>query len=173
MMQSFILMLLLLLSILFSQMKHPLSIGLMLLIQTLWISLLTGLLYKTFWFSYILFLIFMGGMLVLFIYVTALASKEMFFLSMKLIMFLLFFTSLIMIYILIIDKFMILNFINLKQSIMLNLNIFINENILSLNKLYNFPSNYITFLLIIYLFFTLIVTVKITNFFMGPLRTMS
>ncbi len=44
------------------------------------------------------------------------------------------------------------------------------ENSLILNKLYNFPINLITILLIIYLFLTLIAVVKITNVFEGPLR---
>lgn len=44
------------------------------------------------------------------------------------------------------------------------------ENNLLLNKLYNFPTNIISILLIIYLFFTLIAIVKITNIFEGPLR---
>lgn len=51
-----------------------------------------------------------------------------------------------------------------------NKNYFINENSIRLNKLYNFPTNIITLLLINYLFLTLIVVVKITNIFYGPLR---
>lgn len=47
---------------------------------------------------------------------------------------------------------------------------YINENFLNLNKLYNFPINFITILLINYLFLTLIVIVKITNINKGPLR---
>lgn len=44
------------------------------------------------------------------------------------------------------------------------------ENNFILNKIYNFPINLITILLINYLFLTLIITVKITNIFEGPLR---
>lgn len=51
-----------------------------------------------------------------------------------------------------------------------NLNSFINEDSISLNKLYNFPTNILTILLINYLFLTLIAVVKITNIFEGPLR---
>jgi hypothetical protein len=47
---------------------------------------------------------------------------------------------------------------------------FIIENSLNLNKLYIFPINLTTILLIMYLFFTLIAVVKITNIFEGPLR---
>jgi len=70
-------------SSIFSTIKHPLAMGLILLIQTIFICLLRGLLIKSFWFSYILFLIFIGGILVLFIYVTSLASNEIFSFSIK------------------------------------------------------------------------------------------
>jgi NADH-ubiquinone oxidoreductase chain 6 len=39
-----------------------------------------------------------------------------------------------------------------------------------LNKLYNFPTNFLTVLLINYLFLTLIAAVKVTNVHYGPLR---
>merc|ERR1712198_806681 len=66
------------LSLFFTRLSHPLAIGLALLSQTILICLITGLSSSSFWFSYILFLIFLGGILVLFIYVTSLASNEMF-----------------------------------------------------------------------------------------------
>nr|AWB99132.1 NADH dehydrogenase subunit 6 [Anopheles guarani] len=164
----------LIMSFIFMQMKHPLSMGLMLLIQTFLTCLITSIYVKTFWFSYVLFLIFLGGMLILFIYVTSLSSNEMFSMSFKLIL-----TSLIIIFIcnvlfFIIDKSLIEQFmINMEMEKLSNINNLINENILSLNKMYNFPTNLITLLLINYLFLTLLVTVKITKKFYGPLRPMN
>lgn len=49
-------------------------------------------------------------------------------------------------------------------------NSLIPEDLVSLNKIYNFPTNLITLLLINYLFLTLLVTVKITKKNYGPLR---
>lgn len=73
----------------------------------------------------------------------------------------------------ILDKNIYINFIiNNELEIFNNINIFFKENRINLNKLYNYPSNLITLLIINYLFFTLIVAVKITNFFFGPLRTL-
>nr|YP_010868914.1 NADH dehydrogenase subunit 6 [Hilara brevispina]WGU46330.1 NADH dehydrogenase subunit 6 [Hilara brevispina] len=161
-------------SFIFMQMNHPLAMGLMLLIQTFFICLITGLLTKTFWFSYILFLIFLGGMLVLFIYVTSLASNEMFSMSMKLTI-----NSMIMLFMMIllfimIDKMQIISFLmNNEMNTIDNMNSYINENTLNLNKLYNYPTNLITLLLINYLLITLIAIVKITNVFYGPLRLMN
>nr|YP_010999369.1 NADH dehydrogenase subunit 6 [Cricotopus dentatus]WPM93215.1 NADH dehydrogenase subunit 6 [Cricotopus dentatus] len=158
-------------STIFVFMKHPLAMGLMLLIQTFFICLLSGFITKTFWFSYVLFLIFLGGMLVLFIYVTSLASNEMFNFSLKLLVFSLFNFFTIYFFMFFIDKNMIMNYLinheNENLTIMKNLLL---ENSLILNKLYNFPINLITILLMIYLFLTLIAVVKITNIFEGPLR---
>nr|YP_010397535.1 NADH dehydrogenase subunit 6 [Boreoheptagyia alulasetosa]UQJ73444.1 NADH dehydrogenase subunit 6 [Boreoheptagyia alulasetosa] len=158
-------------STIFMQMKHPMAMGLMLLIQTLLICLITGNYSKTFWFSYVLFLIFLGGMLVLFIYVTSLASNEMFSFSMKIFIlsFSVLFISLILMMML--DNSIISSFLNNNEMIsLMDMKSFISENTISLNKLYNFPTNMITILLINYLFLTLIAVVKITNIFEGPLR---
>nr|UQJ73509.1 NADH dehydrogenase subunit 6 [Diamesa sp. 1XL] len=158
-------------STIFMQMKHPMAMGLMLLVQTALICLVTGNYSKTFWFSYVLFLIFLGGMLVLFIYVTSLASNEMFSFSMKIFIMsiTILFISLIMM--LVMDNSMIANFLsNNEVYSMMDMKSFINENTVSLNKLYNFPTNMLTILLINYLFLTLIAVVKITNIYEGPLR---
>jgi NADH-ubiquinone oxidoreductase chain 6 len=72
---------------------------------------------------------------------------------------------------LIIDKNLIINYlINYETDNLINIKRYLIENSLILNKLYNFPINLITILLIIYLFLTLIAVVKITNIFEGPLR---
>nr|AWB98755.1 NADH dehydrogenase subunit 6 [Anopheles parvus]AWB99080.1 NADH dehydrogenase subunit 6 [Anopheles parvus] len=173
MMKLIIMTLCLMMSITFMQMKHPLSMGLMLLVQTFLTCLITSIYVKTFWFSYILFLIFLGGMLILFIYVTSLSSNEMFSMSFNLVMLtlLIFFISTTLF--LFMDKSLMDQFIlNMETQKMSNLTNLINENILSLNKMYNFPTNIITLLLINYLFLTLLVTVKITKKFYGPLRPM-
>nr|AND46660.1 NADH dehydrogenase subunit 6 [Anopheles cruzii] len=164
----------LIMSFIFMQMSHPLSMGLMLLIQTFLTCLLTGIYVKTFWFSYILFLIFLGGMLILFIYVTSLSSNEMFNMSFSLSLMSFMIFMFFMTIFLFLDKTLIEQFImNLEMEKILNFNNLINENMLSLNKMYNFPINMITLLLINYLFLTLLVTVKITKKFYGPLRPMN
>nr|ALJ02394.1 NADH dehydrogenase subunit 6 [Anopheles coluzzii] len=169
-----IMMMCLIMSFIFMQMKHPLSMGLMLLIQTFLTCLITGIYVKSFWFSYVLFLIFLGGMLILFIYVTSLSSNEMFTMSFKLTMFSLLLFSISMVIFFILDKTLIEQFIiNMEMEKFSMTNNLINENILSLNKMYNFPTNLITLLLINYLFLTLLVTVKITKKFYGPLRPMN
>nr|YP_010519722.1 NADH dehydrogenase subunit 6 [Ochlerotatus trivittatus]UXP34318.1 NADH dehydrogenase subunit 6 [Ochlerotatus trivittatus] len=160
-------------SFIFMQMKHPLAMGLMLLIQTFLTSLLTGMYVKTFWFSYVLFLIFMGGMLVLFIYVTSLSSNEMFSMSFKLSFLAIMMMMIFMTISFFMDKSILENFINNNEMNSFFSNSLLPENVIELNKMYNFPTNLITLLLINYLFLTLLVTVKITKKNYGPLRPMN
>nr|AVN67396.1 NADH dehydrogenase subunit 6 [Elliptorhina davidi] len=152
-------------SLMFTQINHPMAMGLTLLTQTILIAMITGLMSHSFWFSYVLFLIFLGGMLVLFIYVTSLASNEMFTLSTPLI---------IMMMILIPFILILLNksFIMKSQETLTFQSTLNSLTNLPLIKLYNLPTSIITIVLASYLFLTLIAVVKITNIFVGPLRQM-
>nr|QTC08198.1 NADH dehydrogenase subunit 6 [Sinochauliodes squalidus] len=168
--QLFLMSMNLLMSFNFTVMNHPLAMGLILLIQTILISLITGYMLQTFWFSYILFLIMLGGMLVLFIYMTSLASNELFSFSMKSLML----NSTILI-IMMIMFFLFIPYFNMLNLDANNLNLtFINtENNMELLKLYNFPTMNLTLMLVNYLFLTLIAVVKITNINQGPLRQLN
>nr|QXG15710.1 NADH dehydrogenase subunit 6 [Polleniopsis mongolica] len=172
MMQWILMTLLIIFNFLFMNMKHPLAMGLILLIQTMLVTLTSGVTTKSFWFSYILFLVFLGGMLVLFIYVTSLASNEMFSLSIKLMLMCLLIFMMMMTILLFIDKNNLLQYQNLEIKSIYNMNSYLMENSLSLNKLYNYPTNLLTILLMNYLLITLIAVVKITKLFKGPLRPM-
>nr|YP_009330388.1 NADH dehydrogenase subunit 6 [Eurema blanda]ANN44654.1 NADH dehydrogenase subunit 6 [Eurema blanda] len=153
--------------------SHPLAMGLIILMQTLIISIFIGMFINTYWFSYILFMVFMGGLLVLFIYVSSIASNELMKFSLKLKMSIIF----IMFSILMIFYFQFNNinlfylFKNNEMNNMPNLIYFFNDNNINLYKLYNKQNYFLIMLLILYLFITLIVVIKITNIFYGPLRS--
>nr|YP_009476074.1 NADH dehydrogenase subunit 6 [Macroglossum stellatarum]AVM10749.1 NADH dehydrogenase subunit 6 [Macroglossum stellatarum] len=166
-------MLIVILSMMMYFLIHPLSMGMLILIQTLLICSLSGMLIKTYWFSYILFLTFLGGLLVLFIYVSSIASNEMFSPStnMKIMIFSLFIFMIMMQYIYMKNLNWMNLIINSEMNNFLNFTFINNENKINLNKLYNNYSSMLMSLLIIYLFITLIAVVKITNIFYGPLRT--
>nr|YP_010954833.1 NADH dehydrogenase subunit 6 [Hemisodorcus rubrofemoratus]WMW30218.1 NADH dehydrogenase subunit 6 [Hemisodorcus rubrofemoratus] len=143
--------------------NHPLSLGLLLLIQSTFIALMSGWMNITFWYSYILLLIMIGGMLVLFLYMTSVASNEKFKFS----------TPLLIIFLTLILISMPLNFIdqwftNSKILIFENINFI--SSLLSLNKFLNFPAIMISVILIIYLLITLIVVISISKLKQGPLR---
>nr|WMQ78055.1 NADH dehydrogenase subunit 6 [Cymatophoropsis trimaculata] len=160
-------------SLLMLFMNNPLSMGLMILIQTLLTCLLSGMMIKTYWFSYILFITFLGGLLVLFIYVSSIASNELFksFFNFKILfMFMFFFLMIYLIFNMNISWMNLSN--NSDMDNMLNLMMFFNnENKINLSKLYNNHTFMIMIMLVIYLFITLIAVVKITNIFYGPLRS--
>nr|YP_010253741.1 NADH dehydrogenase subunit 6 [Cochylidia moguntiana]QTZ18158.1 NADH dehydrogenase subunit 6 [Cochylidia moguntiana] len=154
---------------------HPLSMGMMILIQTVMICLISGMLINTYWFSYILFLTFLGGLLVLFIYVSSIASNELFknnFFFNKIMMFSIMIISLLTLYFL--KKLNWMNtFFNSEMENFFEFNnlFFNNENKLNLSKLYNNQTFLMMMMMIIYLFIALVAVVKITNIFYGPLRS--
>nr|QLY90016.1 NADH dehydrogenase subunit 6 [Phaonia perdita] len=170
MIQWILMTMLFIFNLIFMNTKHPLMMGFMLLIQTTLICMLSSMIYKNFWFSYILFLVFMGGMLVLFIYVTSLASNEIFSLSIKYTytMMVIFFISMLMM--LIMDKNLLLLYTNLEMNSIINMNSYMTENSMTIYKLYNYPNNLLTIFLMNYLLITLIAVVKITKLHKGPLR---
>nr|YP_009725101.1 NADH dehydrogenase subunit 6 [Rotunda rotundapex]QGW14829.1 NADH dehydrogenase subunit 6 [Rotunda rotundapex]WAR64278.1 NADH dehydrogenase subunit 6 [Rotunda rotundapex] len=150
-------------------MNHPLSMGVMILSQTLLMCLITGMLIKTYWFSYIFFLIFLGGLLVLFIYVSSIASNELFSINkIKPMNIIMLFMMMFLIFQL---KWNNLTENNLEMNNFTNMMFFNNENKINLNKLYNNQTSFLTTMLIIYLFINLVAVVKITNIFYGPLRS--
>nr|QKW91298.1 NADH dehydrogenase subunit 6 [Celypha sp. DX-2020] len=173
-MKLFLSMSIMMMSLMMFFLTHPLSMGMMILIQTILICLLTGMLINTYWFSYILFLTFLGGLLVLFIYVSSIASNELFknnFFYNKIIM-----INFILIMIFSMFFFNKLNWMNFnfndEMNNFFNLNLFFNnENKINLSKLYNNQTFLMMMMMIIYLFITLIAVVKITNIFFGPLRS--
>nr|YP_009712028.1 NADH dehydrogenase subunit 6 [Epicopeia hainesii]QGA74576.1 NADH dehydrogenase subunit 6 [Epicopeia hainesii] len=154
--------------------NHPLSMGLMVLLQTLLTCMLTGMMIKTYWFSYILFLTFLGGLLVLFIYVSSIASNEM--MKISFIMKTSFYFIFSMICIILFLMYFNMNWLNLNNNMpefnnFFNIMFFNNENNINLNKLYNSKTFLMMMMMVIYLFITLLVIVKITNIFYGPLRS--
>nr|ARH54335.1 NADH dehydrogenase subunit 6 [Cymbiodyta marginella] len=147
--------------------SHPLSMGVTLLSQVLIVSLITGMMASNFWFSYILFLIMVGGMLVLFVYMTSIASNEKFNYSSNLMKFFIMIIGLSMITLMMSDwLFIEYNNSQLENITNLNFN-------MTLNKFINYPYNILLFSLITYLFITLIAVVKISKIKYGPLRQMN
>nr|AWV83338.1 NADH dehydrogenase subunit 6 [Mogannia minuta] len=156
-----ILTIIFLISINFLFMKHPLSMGSLLLLQTI-LSCSSCMYYSSsYMFSYILFLIFVGGMLILFLYMSSIASNEKFYFSMKLFMF---------------------NFIMLSMWNMFDINLMMkyfldklkmieSYNDCFMYKLYMMPTSVITIFLVIYLLFTLIVVINMISLKMSSLRS--
>nr|YP_007025655.1 NADH dehydrogenase subunit 6 [Upogebia major]AEW68294.1 NADH dehydrogenase subunit 6 [Upogebia major] len=155
-------------AMLFTQLTHPLSMGLALLLQTTLICSCSGIMMPSFWFSYILFLIFLGGMLVLFIYVTSLASNEPFAFSLSPTILLLSLVPMISAILIFSDPMITL----VSQSNSTNIYLFnsLNLTLALTSSIYNQSTMMFTIFIVVYLLLTLFAVVKITNMFFGPLR---
>nr|AFQ62385.1 NADH dehydrogenase subunit 6 [Cheironitis sp. MJTNT-2012] len=147
--------------------NHPLSAGFLLLMEMIMIILTAGLASMSFWYSYITFLIMVGGMLVLFMYMTSVASNEKFKFSWN-----------ITIMVMMIVLWMITMQMNdywLQYNKIINTEEMSNTKPLffSMNKFLNEPSFTLSIMIIIYLLITLIAVIKIININSGPMRHMN
>nr|UGS80513.1 NADH dehydrogenase subunit 6 [Polypsocus corruptus] len=158
-------------SLLFFYLTNPLTLGLTLIFHTIFLSLFMGKMMKSFWFIYLLMLVFIGGMLVLFIYVTSIFPNEKFLFNQFNLM------NLLIMLILMIMPYL---FYNLFFKFNLPLNSFklilnCTENYLMMNslKMFNSNTNILLIFMINYLFYCMIIVIKITNFSKGPLRQLN
>lgn len=100
-------------------------------------------------------------MLILIIYIRRIASNEKFKLNLNL-------SLVFLILILYLDDILTENLINENQNLILS-----QELNISLLKIYNIKSIYITLILVLYLLLTIISVSKVVKFFDGPLRIFS
>nr|YP_008757618.1 NADH dehydrogenase subunit 6 [Lepidocampa weberi]AEV44883.1 NADH dehydrogenase subunit 6 [Lepidocampa weberi] len=145
--------------------KTPLSAGLLLLMQTSILSVLLCLNHPTPWLSILLFLVFVGGLMILLIYTSSISPniKQKSFPSITPLALPLIASPLFIMSIFFSE--------NMKQE---SLSFFSMENMLSFQKtsanIINFNSATITILMAIYLLLALIIIVKITNSHISPMR---
>nr|QNJ60039.1 NADH dehydrogenase subunit 6 [Chortophaga viridifasciata] len=156
----------------FIKLNHPMSMMMMIIIQTILIGMLTGNMMESFWLSYILFLTFLGGMLVLFIYITSIASNEMFTIKSISMIIMLVLTTITMLILNMLEKTTFIDMMKNTETMNINQSINYQEMTMSLMKLYNNPTIVITMMMMIYLFIALLAVVKITNINQGPIRKM-
>nr|YP_009740586.1 NADH dehydrogenase subunit 6 [Spathosternum prasiniferum prasiniferum]AJD76923.1 NADH dehydrogenase subunit 6 [Spathosternum prasiniferum sinense]QID03548.1 NADH dehydrogenase subunit 6 [Spathosternum prasiniferum prasiniferum] len=158
----------------FTKLSHPMSMMLFIIFQTLLVGLMTGMMTESFWLSYILFLTFLGGMLVLFIYITSIASNELFQPKSLTLIFSGISWMIISFIFIFMNSTMFMDFFKNSETMNItNESISFQEMTLSLMKLYNNPTVVITMMMMIYLFLALLAVVKITNINQGPIRKMS
>nr|YP_011010274.1 NADH dehydrogenase subunit 6 [Ventidius distanti]WPW46876.1 NADH dehydrogenase subunit 6 [Ventidius distanti] len=143
--------------------KHPLSMGFNLIVMTLILSLTMNLMMKFAWYSYILTLVMLGGMLVLFMYMASIASNEMMKFSLK--------VTIFMIFVLIMSIMLTNNeMIMFSNETMMNIE---NKQNMSMMKLFYGKTSMTTIMMALYLLMTMIYIIYITNSFEGPMRKKS
>lgn len=150
--------------------KNPLAIGVSLILHTFSLRFFLGSIINYFWFYYILILVFIGGILILFIYATSIFPNEKFFLNQNLLL-----NSIILITIFFLLTFIILKFFNINlilNNLEINLNIIPRLKTIFSIKIFSSYTRIIYLFLVNYLFYCIVIVIKITNFFRGPLRKM-
>nr|YP_009520507.1 NADH dehydrogenase subunit 6 [Macrosteles quadrimaculatus]AWX90837.1 NADH dehydrogenase subunit 6 [Macrosteles quadrimaculatus] len=138
-------------------MKTPMSMGMLLMTQTLMATMLTAKLMSSSWMSMVMFLMLIGGLLILFMYMSSIASNEKFKMNYK--MFLM-------------TMIMIMPMEELMSEMQLNENQLIyskNETIVFM-KMYNKKTMMITIMMFIYMLLTMVIVTKIVKINKGPLR---
>nr|YP_010996528.1 NADH dehydrogenase subunit 6 [Sophonia fuscomarginata]WPC85270.1 NADH dehydrogenase subunit 6 [Sophonia fuscomarginata] len=159
-MKIFMLKMMMMISSMIPFLKNPMSMGIMLLLQTLIMILLMNKMLMSSWFVLITFLMMIGGILILFTYMSSIASNEMFKLNLKM---------------LFIIPFMMMTFdemMNEKQLMeMENIMKFSQHEMISMIKLYNLKSMLLTMMMVLYLLLTMIVVSMIVKQNKGPLRS--
>nr|YP_010531252.1 NADH dehydrogenase subunit 6 [Athalia japonica]UXW93539.1 NADH dehydrogenase subunit 6 [Athalia japonica]UXW93565.1 NADH dehydrogenase subunit 6 [Athalia sp. 'qingzang'] len=147
--------------------KTPLLMLLFLIIQTLLITMTTTLLNSSSWHSYMLFLILIGGLLILFIYINSLIPNQK--INFKLPLMYVYTSFILIIMLLNNNYYSYSNNTETEKFFYMEMtpNFLIK---LIMNKLYNKPTNFTMFMLMNYLLWTLMIAVKIININMGPIR---
>nr|YP_010274441.1 NADH dehydrogenase subunit 6 [Ricania simulans]UJT96885.1 NADH dehydrogenase subunit 6 [Ricania simulans] len=156
--------LIIILSFLTTTMKHPMSMGSMLMLQTILVSNKMFKESESSWFSYILFITIIGGMMVMFMYMASIASNEKFKMSTKhMILTLFIMTTIIILY---------------KEISLENLNKIYEEKFSTSNKpelkytskFFNKNKMNLTIMMMMFLLITMIITTNISSTFEGPLK---
>nr|AVJ52592.1 NADH dehydrogenase subunit 6 [Psacasta neglecta] len=147
------------LAILFLWLKHPLSMGFILILQTMIIAVMAGMMLSNFFFSYIIMIIMLSGALVLFIYMASVASNEKF--KTPVIMMITFVITFLL------STWITSNLIEMQEYPMNNM---MSYSVVTLIKLFNSTSAYLTIIMILYLLLTMIIASFIASSKEGPLR---
>uniref|UniRef100_A0AB39AH94 NADH dehydrogenase subunit 6 n=1 Tax=Uroleucon sp. TaxID=2939227 RepID=A0AB39AH94_9HEMI len=156
-----ILLINLIMAIILTMMKSPISSNLIILIQTMTLTLMINLINKTAWISFMIFILYIGGLMIIFLYISSIAFNELninknyknlifkiFFLSLMLLMFKL-----------------SMNIENMNYE-----NKFIFEDNFYLLNMFIMPNNLMIYLIMFILFFMLILIIWMLKINKGPIR---
>nr|YP_011036755.1 NADH dehydrogenase subunit 6 [Arrugada affinis]WRK21424.1 NADH dehydrogenase subunit 6 [Arrugada affinis] len=140
-------------------MKTPMSLGIALLIQTTISTILLSKMMDSSWISMIMFLMLVGGLLILFMYMSSIASNEKFKPSAKMLLI----TIIIMMPTM--DEVLMNAMADDKAQISTQL------ETISFTKMYNKKTLSFTLMMFNYLMLTMIVITSIIKIYSGPLRS--
>nr|ATF28614.1 NADH dehydrogenase subunit 6 [Norvellina sp. EMHAU-15062816] len=143
-----------------NMMKTPMSMGILLLSQTFMLTLLISKMMENSWMAMIIFLMFIGGLLILFTYMSSIASNEKFKPNFMLML------VLILVSLPLEEMIMEIQIHELSQF-------YSNKETITLTKIYNKKTMMITVMMFMYMLLSMIVVTKIVKTYKGPLRSMT
>nr|YP_010271141.1 NADH dehydrogenase subunit 6 [Anchon yunnanense]UKB86906.1 NADH dehydrogenase subunit 6 [Anchon yunnanense] len=145
-------------SIMSTMMKMPMSMGITLMIQTMMAISLMNTMSTSSWIPSITFLIMIGGLMIIFMYMSSITSNEKFKLNLKML-----YPMTIMMLMMeeMMSNYQTPEIQNLQKE---------SPVMMSMTKMYS-KSMMMTMLIMMFLLLTMIVVNKITKMFEGPLRT--
>uniref|UniRef100_A0AAU7YU48 NADH dehydrogenase subunit 6 n=1 Tax=Stephanitis macaona TaxID=3156568 RepID=A0AAU7YU48_9HEMI len=145
-------------SFMFMNMMTPLSMMMVLILQTLLISVISSTMISSFWYSYLMILIMVSGLLILFMYMASIASNEKFHMSNKL------FIYMILLMILYLNYYMKTKELHEKKIKVMD-----NQEMI-MSKLFNYKFISPTILMIMWLFMMMIIISFLITSNEGPMR---
>nr|WLE70277.1 NADH dehydrogenase subunit 6 [Aphidius gifuensis] len=153
---------------------HPLIFSLMLIFYIILMSLVMNLINSNYWYSYILFLIMIGGLMILFMYFTSIASNNLMNFNLNFIKYFFLKFILLMIFFFMV---MLLSLKNIYEINFLEIFSIMNKNFnlmdLTAKNLYMDFSMDLNMFMIIYLFMTMISCVLLCMKIMLPFRQLN
>nr|AKM69962.1 NADH dehydrogenase subunit 6 [Tuberolachnus salignus] len=160
-MLKFILFTNLIMAIMLTMMKSPISSNLIILIQTITLTMMINLINKTAWISFMIFILYIGGLMIIFLYISSIAFNELNInKNYKNMMF-----KMILIF------FMLKYFkISLTMENMNYENKFMYEDNFYLINMFIMPNNLMIYMIMFILFFMLILIIWMLKINKGPIR---
>lgn len=155
----FVISLLPIIGLVFIYIQTPLRIGVLIIVLSFFVATIIFFIGPTSWFSYLLFIVFLRGIIIIFIYVSSLASNEILFYNI-------YFLPLFFVTPLLLFMYLKINFDTHTEII----NSIIEPNSIFSYKIYTPYLRLLTRIIMIYLLIALLVVVKNSLFREGPLR---
>ncbi|YP_008758404.1 NADH dehydrogenase subunit 6 (mitochondrion) [Diuraphis noxia] len=160
-MLKFIMLTNLIMAITLTMMKSPLSSNLIILIQTLSLTLMINLINKTSWISFMIFILYIGGLMIIFLYISSIAFNELNInKNFKNLIYKLIFIILVLMYF---KMSLNLNNMNYENKFMFE------DNFYMLN-MFILPNNLMMYMIMFILFFMLILIIWMLKINKGPIR---
>nr|YP_010710168.1 NADH dehydrogenase subunit 6 [Lipaphis pseudobrassicae]WCS41468.1 NADH dehydrogenase subunit 6 [Lipaphis pseudobrassicae] len=158
---KFIMLTNLIMAITLTMMKSPISSNLIILLQTMTLTMMINLINKTSWISFMIFILYIGGLMIIFLYISSIAFNELNInKNFKNILLKLILITLMLIYLK-----MSLNLDNMMYE-----NKFMFEDNYYFLNMFMLPNNLMIYMIMFILFFMLILIIWMLKINKGPIR---